>query len=345
MNSYDESAIDRVVVTGGSGFIGTNLIEFLRNLEPQVEILNLDKCAPRNPKAAGEWVEVDLLDGNAVSEAIRGFAPRYVFHLGARTDLQGKSAAEYEANVQGLRAVIEAVRGTPSVERTIYASSRLVCKIGYLPQGEADYCPPNAYGESKVAGELIVRAEAPGDWVIVRPTSIWGPWFGVPYRDFFDSVLRGRYVHIGSAELPKSFGYVGNSAYQLWRIATSPTAVSGQTLYLGDYPPIEVGSFAEEIRVRVGLRSLPRVPIWVMKPVAIMGDLLAKGGWVDVPLTSFRLRNLLTPMVYDLDPLEAVVGPLPYTAEEGINATLTWMGESTSGLTRAASGPQSPAVA
>lgn len=334
MTTTVENYVGRVVVTGGSGFIGTNLIEYLTKLDPSAEILNLDRFAPRNPNAGGEWVEVDLLDADAVAHEIRRFTPRYVFHLGARTDLQGKNLSDYEANVQGLRAVIEAVRQTPSVERTVYASSRLVCKIGYIPQGETDYCPPNAYGESKVEGERIVRAEAAGDWVIVRPTSIWGPWFGVPYRDFFDSVLRGRYIHIGNKKLPKSFGYVGNTAYQLWKLAISPRPVSGRTVYLGDYPPIEVGGFAEEIRARAGLKSLARVPVWVIRPVAVGGDILARLGWTNVPLTSFRLGNLLTPMVYDLSSLEAIVGPLPWTVEEGIGATLNWMSHCTRPLPR-----------
>ena len=51
--------------------------------------------------------------------------------------------------------------------------------------------PPNLYGESKVIGEKLVQeSEINCDWVIVRPTSIWGPWFEHS-SDFFKVIDRG----------------------------------------------------------------------------------------------------------------------------------------------------------
>lgn len=41
----------------------------------------------------------------------------------------------------------------------------------------------------------------PCDWCIIRPTSIWGPWFGVPYRNFFDMVMHRMYFQIGRAHV------------------------------------------------------------------------------------------------------------------------------------------------
>jgi hypothetical protein len=53
---------------------------------------------------------------------------------------------------------------------------------------------------------------------MVRPTSIWGPWFEIPYRTFFDATARGRYLHPRGRKVRKSFGYVGNTVYQLDRL-------------------------------------------------------------------------------------------------------------------------------
>jgi len=182
----------RILITGGSGFIGTNLTQSYTTAGASV--LNIDTAQPHLTPRDGAWVPIDILDRAALIEAFRQFEPQHVVHLAARTDLdERRDTAGYRANVEGVENVIAAVRAIPSVERTVFASSRLVCRIGYTPRHDTDYCPTTLYGASKVRGEELVRAV--GDefppWAIVRPTSIWGPWFGVPYRLLFELIERG----------------------------------------------------------------------------------------------------------------------------------------------------------
>ena len=62
------------------------------------------------------------------------FRPSHFFHLGARTDLRGESQRDYAANIVGLENVIEAARRAPSLQRVIFASSRMVCRIDHRPR-------------------------------------------------------------------------------------------------------------------------------------------------------------------------------------------------------------------
>jgi GlcNAc-P-P-Und epimerase len=287
--------------------------------------MNLDPEPPRNDKQRHIWKNVDELDSSAVTAAVCDFDPTLVFHLGARTDLHGRTTADYAQNVQGVRAIIDACNAAPNVRRVIFASSRLVCRIGYLPRHDEDYCATTPYGQSKVIGEQIVRAaDHRYEWLIVRPTSIWGPWFAVPYRDFFDSVARGRYFHVRDRPVKKSFGYVGNTVYQLERLGYAPGPV-GSTIYLGDYPPTDLREMANLIQRNTQAREVRTIPLWPLSLVARAGDLLQRAGWPEPPLTTFRLDNLLTEMVYDLDPLQDAVGPLPSSLEEGVRETVSWM--------------------
>ena len=317
----------RILISGGSGFIGTNLAAFYAARGD--EVLTFDSLPPRPRTQQAHWEQVDLLDKEGVTRAFDNFHPAVFFHLGARTDLQGQSREDYAANIDGLINVIEAARRIPSLQRVIFASSRMVCRIDHRPSSEDEYSPPNAYGESKMIGEGIVREsglEVP--WTIVRPTSIWGPWFDVPYKSFFLSIARGRYVHIRGHSVEKSFGYVGNTVHQLDRLVEAPAvSVAGKTLYLGDYPPIDTYDMAERIRAEIGaprIRTLPMVPL---KVAAAVGDGARRLGWAEPPLTSFRLANLVSEMVYDLEPLESVVGALPHSLDQGIAATVRWMRE------------------
>jgi nucleoside-diphosphate-sugar epimerase len=292
-------------------------------------VLNFDILPPRNLDHEAYWKQVDLLDGEALRESIRSFAPNIILHMGARTDLDGKSLADYAANTDGVRNLINAIEGIISLQRVVLASSRLVCRIGYQPVNELDYCPSTPYGESKVIGEQIVRSAAhrlPCPWVIVRPTSIWGPWFDVPYKTFFLSIAKGRYVHPGAGQILKSFGFVGNTVYELQRLLDAPgDAVYGKTLYLADYLPVDVTRMANSIQRALSVQPIKTVNRSVLRPIAWLGDALKTLGWHNPPLTSFRLNNLLTPMVHDLEPLRAIVGELPYTMETGVSLTVDWL--------------------
>jgi nucleoside-diphosphate-sugar epimerase len=248
-------------------------------------------------------------------------------HLGARTDLRGATVDEYAANTRGVEIVVDTIRQTPSVERAIFASSRMVCRIGYQPSADDDYCPNTVYGESKVVGERIVReAKLEAPWTIVRPSSIWGPWFEVPYRDFFLAIARGRYVNVKGSRILKSFGYVGNTVYELERLLTAPAdRVAGKTLYLADYPPLEVGNWAELIRGELGARPIRTAPLAALKVGARAGDLVERFTDRSAPLTTFRLTNLFTQMVYDLSDLEELVGELPVPLDVGVRQTVEWL--------------------
>jgi nucleoside-diphosphate-sugar epimerase len=317
----------RIVVTGGSGFIGTNLIE--RFLEKEWALLNLDIVEPRDPKHAKYWRRVDLLDRATMVATFAAYKPNLVLHLGARTDLdENLDMRGYAANIDGVANVIEAVRQAGSVERTLFASSRLVVEIGYTPKSEVDYKPSTLYGESKVQGEKLVRqaADSFGPWTIVRPTSIWGPWFDVPYKQFFESIEKGTYVHPGRHNPRKSYGYVGNTVYQIERILEAPVEkVNGRTLWLADYPPLHLRDWADKIQRALGAKPIRTAPLPLLKLAAAAGDVAKVVGWNNPPLTSFRLNNLITEMVYDTSELENVVGPLPYSTEQGVDITTGWL--------------------
>lgn len=318
-----------IIVTGGSGFIGTNLIEAL--LHDGHEVLNLDLHPPRCAAHAALWKRADLTDRAELIAHFTAFQPEYVYHLGARTDMHGTALTEYRANTDGTSHLIDAANAISGrLRRVIFASSRMVCPIGYQPTSPLDYRPANPYGESKVVGEQRVRAATLAcEWLLVRPTSIWGPWFGVPYRDFFDAVSRGRYVHPKGQRIAKSFGYVGNTVFQLRQLMQAPAAqVQGQMFYLADYAPIEVLEWGGMIARAFGAPAIREVPLWLLRAAARCGDALQMLGWRDVPLTRFRLDNLLTQMPYDTAPLQAVCGPLPHRVEDAVPVTVAWIKKS-----------------
>jgi nucleoside-diphosphate-sugar epimerase len=318
--------MSRVVVTGGSGFIGANLVEAL--LGEGQEVLNLDIAEPQLTAERQHWIRTDILDRDALRTAVRRFKPDTLFHLAARTDLNGSKVEDYAANTVGVANLIEAAGDCDSLQRIILASSRLVCRIGFEPKSAHDYLPTTPYGESKVAGEKLVYAaqNLRATWTIVRPTSIWGPRFNVPYRNFFDAVRKGRYLHPRGHKVHKSFGYVGNTVTQLRRLVQVPVEnVAGRMFYLADYEPIEVLDWGSSIARASGAPPIREVPVGLLRTLARAGDGLVALGWRSAPLTTFRLENLMTQMIHDMRPLRDVCGPLPTSMLDGVAATVRWM--------------------
>ena len=317
--------MSRILVTGGSGFIGTNLVQHFA--AEGHEVLSLDVAEPRNPEHRPLWKRVDILDREHLLREVQGFAPDHIVHMAARTDLRGASVQDYRANTDGVGNMIAAAQSLPRLERIVFASSMLVCRIGYMPKDRSDYCPTTPYGESKVAGErLVYEAAGTLPWVVVRPTSIWGPWFDVPYKDFFVAVRKGMYFHPKGRKIRRSYGFVGNTVYQVSKLLSCPLdLVRHKTYYLADYEPIELKTWATLIQGAFDARPVREVPLPILRAGARMGDVLAGFGYRKPPLTSFRLANLLTDAVYDLDPLRAVCGPTPFAAGEGVLRTVSWL--------------------
>jgi nucleoside-diphosphate-sugar epimerase len=318
----------RVLVTGGSGFIGTNLVEHY--LSREIEVANVDIAPPRNSDHKANWVECDILDREELAKAFTAFKPSHVLHLAARTDLvQSPDLSLYAPNTTGVRNVLAAIRESGGVHRAVFASTKLVCRNGHTPTHDEEYCPDTAYGRSKVEGEKLVRDCDFGEteWAIVRPTSIWGPWFAEPYLPFFRRVIRGAYAHPRGCDHRKSYGYVGNAVCQVQAILEADgERFHGSTYYLSDYEDISLLEWANEIRAAVGGGPVREVPLWCFQVAAKIGDVLQKAGVPSVPITSFRLRNMETDTGgVNLCALRALTGPLPFSIPDGVKETVAWM--------------------
>ncbi len=317
--------MSKIIITGGSGFIGTNVVQLYVDKGDIVK--SIDKFKPKNKKHLEVFSNIDIEDEKSLEKAILEFSPDYIIHLAARTDLDGKTVDDYSANTVGVANVLKAASKCPNLKKILITSSMLVCHTGYYPKNQFDYAPTTIYGESKVKTEEIVWANKPScDWAILRPTSIWGPWFGVPYRNFFDMVKSKRYFHIGHMSCTKTYGFVGNAVYQIDQILMSDTRdENNKVFYLGDEPPIFIEEWANEIANELGFR-VPRLPMPLLRCAGWFGDFLKLFG-VHFPMTSFRLKNMTTDNIINLKNTMVVAPNPPFTRIEGVRRTLEWMKE------------------
>jgi len=312
----------KALVTGSSGFIGRALVRRLK--AAGWDVAGLDK----ESGAAGSYL-CDLLDTARLTDAVREFSPDTLVHLAARTDLDEKAnLAGYAANIDGVQNLIAAVRLAPSIKRVIWTSSQLVCRVGYVPRNDTDYTADTLYGRSKIRTEQIVR-EADGagrEWCLVRPTTVWGPGMSPHYQLFLRMIQRGHYVHVGKSPLWKSYSYIENIAFQYMRLLEAPAdLIHRKTLYLADYEPIDLLAWCDAFQRAFQSRTIPHVPLAIARTAAYCGDAVNAIGVKNFPFNSFRLNNVLTQYRFDTAATEAICGPLPYTAAQGVTETAAWL--------------------
>jgi UDP-glucose 4-epimerase len=158
----------RCLVTGGAGFIGSNLVDALLARGDEVTVVDdLSTGRRSNLKealaAGAELVELDIRDAAPLAELVAGRGPEIAFHLAAQIDVR-KSLADpaFDAsiNVGGTANVLDAARGGGCRRVVFISTGGAIYGEGdgqELPLGEeAPIAPMSAYGQSKYAGEGYV---------------------------------------------------------------------------------------------------------------------------------------------------------------------------------------------
>lgn len=315
----------KLLVTGASGFIGTNFIDYYSRIG--CELLNIDVQKPLKLEHERFWKKVDIMNHSQLEATFAEFRPTHVVHMAARTDCDENTTVEvgYGVNTVGTENVLNAIRGTSSIERVVIVSSQYVAGPARLPNHSEDYFPHTVYGQSKVISEQLTRkAQLECTWTIVRPTNIWGPWH-LRYRsEAWRIIHNGMYLHPGGKPVVRTYGYVGNIVWQIDQILKAPKElVDRQVFNLGDRPD-DIYLWVNEFSKALTGKSVRRMPRFVIAPIGWVGDVLAKCG-KSFPLTSSRFRNMISDYPTSVDRIFDAFGDPPYSRQEGVQETVSWL--------------------
>lgn len=169
-----------VLVTGGTGFTGSNLVRKL--VDQDIEVRGIARPSSKiddDLEDAVTWYRGDVYDPAVVKEAMDGV--NYVFHLAACFRDPGADAEEYRnVHVESTQLLAEAALQQPNFQRFIHTSTIGVHgHVADPPANEtAPYNPGDLYQETKLEGELWIRdfADQEGlSLVVIRPAAIMGP--------------------------------------------------------------------------------------------------------------------------------------------------------------------------
>ena len=320
----------RVLVTGGTGFLGAHLVRRLVSENARVRVLVRSSAKARQLLTGAQVVVGDITDESAVATSLEGVS--VVFHLAGRLLVPGVPSAEYHrTHVEGTRLLLSHCRRKPGLNRFVHCSTTGVLgPTGDFPADEsAPVRPTNVYEATKAAAEAVVRNAWLDDFpaVVVRPGLIYGPG-DLHLLGFFRSVLRRRFRPIGDQPVQLHPIYIDDMIEALISCARSPAA-AGECFHIAGRECVPLAVLAEAI-ARAGGTSLPpgRIPLSAARALAFLGDRLPPDLRRSAPLTRSRLDFLTHSRVYDVGKAQRLLDfAAPTDLSTGITTTVAWYRE------------------
>lgn len=316
---------DFILITGASGFIGTNMIELFET--KGYRFINYDKSPATKDDQQKYWYEGNIMDKDRLADAFEKFKPTIVIHLAARTDTLSDKLEDYVENTEGTKNVVDEIIKHDYVRHALFASTQYVYKDKVTPFGLTDdsYAPHTVYGISKKMDEEYIRkSNMKCKWTIFRPCNVWGPWHMRYPNELWKFIAKGMYVHPSHNPVIRTYAYVKNLVKQLDAIMNaSDELVDKKTYYLGDMPVdsyVWLNALSQETRGK----NIIRIPKCFFLIGAVIGDFLRLFG-IKFPLYSMRYRNMIEDFYAPSNVTIALFGAFEQDYKKNCKETIDWL--------------------
>jgi nucleoside-diphosphate-sugar epimerase len=281
----------KAFVTGGSGFLGRNLIPFLKERGIAVWALaRSPEAIDAVTRAGAKPVEGDLTDRDALIRGMR--SATYVFHSAAYAKDWGPKEKFFEANVTGTERVLEAAREA-GVERVVHVGTEAVL-VGGGPIVRADETrplPDHSIGlyplTKKLAEQAVLASDV--DTVVIRPRLIWGKGDTTVLAELMNAVKEKRFAWIGGGRYLTSTCHVKNVCHGA--LLAAERGKKHSVYFLTDGEPVELRTFLTEMLKTQGCDPGSRtVPWWAASATASIGEAIFNRLGKRPPLTRSSLE-------------------------------------------------------
>lgn len=320
-----------VLITGGTGFIGSRLalrclemgesVRVLAQRRTEAEAENADTLA-----AAGvEILDGSVTDAQSATRACEGID--VVYHLAAaQHEANVPDRHFHDVNVEGTRTMLDA-SAAAGVRRFVHGST--IGVYGEPSRGpvteDTPLEPDNIYGVTKLEGERLAEAQRDRLPVaIVRISETYGPGDRRLLK-LFRALGRGRFVRIGAGRNLHHLVYIDDLVEGLRVAAESAGALSGVFVLAG---PRAISTDEMISRVAEALGVHPprlRVPLWPLTIAATVLEATLRPLGIQPPLHRRRMSFFLKSFRFDMEPASKELGWRPtIDFPEGAARTAAW---------------------
>lgn len=317
-----------VFITGGSGYVGRNLIRrFIVEGYRVRALVRSDASADTVTELGAEPVRGDILDRGSLEVAMTGC--EWLVHAAADTGHGAFSISQHHTNLEGTRNVLNAAREA-GISRAVHISTEAVLLSGApLHNANEDIpIPPRhagSYSASKAAAELAALAEnrAGLEVIAVRPRFVWGRDDTTALPQLVSAARSGKLAWIDGGTYRTSTTHIDNVAEGVVRALERGRG--GETYFLTDGEPVEFRAFVSALLRRVGVEPPSKTaPRWLVATVAAVGDWLERisGGRIRPPIGRQEYGTVGVEVTLDISKAERELGYRPVITREAGLATV-----------------------
>lgn len=314
---------DKVCFVGASGFVGTRLIELVKD---DFRIKNVDK---QQSHFFPEVTELgDVRHQESMDAAFAGFDTVVLLAAEHRDDVSPTSLY-YDVNVQGTRNVLAAMNKN-GVKNIIFASSVAVYGLNKVNPDESHPEDPfNHYGKSKWQAEEVLREwyqQAPDErsLTIIRPTVIFGERNRGNVYNLLKQIAGGKFAMVGAGTNYKSMAYIGNIV-EFIKYKLSNVAAGYEVYNYVDKPDLNMNQLVAEVEKSLN-QKIPSVHL--PYAVGMLGgycfDLLSKVSGKKYAISSVRVKKFCATTQFDATKVHTSGFVAPYTLSQGLDRTLKY---------------------
>ena len=312
----------RILVTGIHGFVGSNLVECLKD---DNEIYGLDIVAPEKEGIVKTFSWDDLETGG-------GPAVDAIIHLAGKAhDTKNKSAADvyFTVNTGLTQKIFDYFMSSDAKKFVFFSTAKAAAdRVEGVLTEDVIPSPVGPYGESKIKAEEYVLAVLKDSSAlhgmasskhvyIFRPCMIHGPGNKGNLNLLYSVVRKGIPWPLGAFENRRTFTSIENICFAVNGVLTKD--VPSGIYNMGDDEALSTNELIEEICKSLGKKTR----IWRL-PKGLMTGIAKLGGWLHLPLNPDRLQKLTENYVSSNAKIKAALGVdrMPVDAREGLQRTL-----------------------
>lgn len=311
----------KVALIGGSGFVGTRLIDLLQ--QDSNEILNIDK----NQSHFFSKITTigDVRDREQLTKLLKDTDVVVLLAAEHRDDVT-PITKYYDVNVAGMQNTLAAMKAN-HIKRIIFTSSVAVYGLNKEnPNEEYPKDPFNHYGKSKWMAEMELEKwykEHP-DWNIniLRPTVIFGERNRGNVYNLLKQISTGKFAMVGKGENRKSMAYVGNIVAFIKFLIDQKTIGYNVYNYI-DKPDFTMNELVDHVG-KVLKKHIPAThfPYWLGMAGGYCFDVLAWMIRKKMTVSSVRVKKFCATTQFDASKVNSSGFKAPYTLREGLAKTL-----------------------
>jgi len=319
----------KVLITGGSGFIGSYFVERLTKSGDEIVILDLVDPPAWYP--AHTYIKGDVRDPAAAKLAMAG-VERVIHLAAAHHDFGIADETYFSVNQGGTQTICEAMDAAGVRDITFYST---VATYGDAPEPhhENSQTKPNSpYGRSKLKGEQILHAwtEQGEDRkaLIIRPTVTFGIRNFANMYSLIRQIHSGKYLEFGSGTNIKSLSYVENIVDATLFLLAKPAGQldAFEIFNYIDKPDLTSRQITSAVYESLGKKQPGFVlPLAVGYVLTLPFDIVIALTGKNLPISKTRLKKLYhTQTKFEADKLAAAGYTPPVPLKEGIDRMVKW---------------------